>query len=84
MVTCNICDSCSDIAGAYPCRYRNLPWATAAVEKNGVSIFLSRPGLAQANRQVLNQLTKVSSALLIAERNAVEFTALLRVSTSLG
>src|ERR1700733_11355555 len=46
--------------------------------KDGIAVVVSRAGLAQAESQVFDQHRKMSRAVLIAERNAVEFTALFR------
>src|ERR1700722_16306268 len=46
--------------------------------KDSFVVLVVRARLAQADGQVFNQLRKMSSALLIAERNAVEFTTLFR------
>src|ERR1700730_4249788 len=44
---------------------------------DGIVFFSGNVGRSQASNQVSNQLRKITSALLVAERNAVQFLALL-------
>jgi hypothetical protein len=50
----------------------------AAAEKDSIGVLRSGTGSRQADHQIFNQLRKMSSPLLVAERNLVEFSTLFR------